>query len=71
MSQDLLLLKEAQAYLRTSRSTIYRLMASGELQGHKVGSIWRFYKRDLDKVIRPEIPMPPVPVRVEPHYPVK
>jgi len=34
-------------FLRVSRSTIYRLMWSGQLRGHKVGSTWRFYESDL------------------------
>jgi excisionase family DNA binding protein len=46
--QDALLtFKEAMSYLRVSRSTLYRLMWSGQLTGHKVGSTWRFYQTDL------------------------
>ncbi len=47
--QDTVLLtfKEAMEFLRVSRSTIYRLMWSGQLRGHKVGSTWRFYESDL------------------------
>ncbi len=43
----LLTFKEAMGYLRVSRSTLYRLMWSGQLTGHKVGSTWRFYRDDL------------------------
>ncbi len=43
----LLTFKEAMAFLRVSRSTLYRLMWSGQLRGHKVGSTWRFYRKDL------------------------
>ena len=43
----LLTFREAMDFLRVSRSTIYRLMWSGQLQGHKVGNTWRFYERDL------------------------
>lgn len=43
----LLTFKEAMEFLRVSRSTIYRLMWSGQLRGHKVGSTWRFYESDL------------------------
>lgn len=42
---------EAMAYLKVSRSTMYRLMQSGQLPGHKVGSCWRFYQADLQRVI--------------------
>lgn len=43
----LLTFREAMDFLRVSRSTIYRLMWSGQLQGHKVGNTWRFYESDL------------------------
>lgn len=43
----LLTFREAMAFLRVSRSTLYRLMWSGQLRGHKVGSTWRFYEADL------------------------
>jgi excisionase family DNA binding protein len=46
--------KEAMDFLRVSRSTLYRLMWSGQLRGHKVGSAWRFYHQDLlDAVATP------------------
>ena len=53
----LLTFKEAMTYLRVSRSTLYRLMWSGQLTGHKVGSTWRFYREDLRACIGREIPM--------------
>jgi excisionase family DNA binding protein len=43
----LLTCKEAMAFLRVSRSTLYRLMWAGQLRGHKVGSTWRFYESDV------------------------
>jgi excisionase family DNA binding protein len=59
MIQDdvLLTFKEAMNYLRVSRSTLYRLMWSGQLTGHKVGSTWRFYREDLRACVGSEIPM--------------
>ena len=39
---------EAMGYLRTSRSTIYRMMWSGQLTGYKVGNTWRFTQEALD-----------------------
>ncbi len=47
----LLTFKDAMGFLRVSRSTLYRLMWSGQLRGHKVGSTWRFYKQDLRSVV--------------------
>lgn len=49
--ETLLTFKEAMNFLRVSRSTLYRLMWSGQLCGHKVGSTWRFYKQDLRNVV--------------------
>lgn len=49
--ETLLTFKEAMTFLRVSRSTLYRLMWSGQLRGHKVGSTWRFYKHDLRSVV--------------------
>lgn len=56
----LLTFKEAMNYLRVSRSTLYRLMWSGQLTGHKVGSTWRFYLDDLTTSIRAASAQPPV-----------
>jgi len=53
----LLTFKEAMSYLRVSRSTLYRLMWSGQLTGHKVGSTWRFDRDDLRACVVNEIPM--------------
>lgn len=50
-NNPLLTLKEAQAFLRVSRSKIYRLMQTGQLVGHKVGVGWRFYRDDLHKCV--------------------
>ncbi len=61
MSQHTLLhFKEAQDYLRVSRSTLYRLIWSGQLRGYKVGDLWRFYQDDLDKCVIP-IELQPAP----------
>lgn len=53
----LLTFKEAMSYLRVSRSTLYRLMWSGQLTGHKVGSTWRFYRDDLRACVGSEVTM--------------
>jgi len=58
LEEDILLtFKEAMNYLRVSRSTLYRLMWSGQLTGHKVGSTWRFYRDDLRACVGREIPV--------------
>ena len=46
--QDTLLtFQEAAEFLRVSKATMYRWLASGQLVGYKVGRSWRFYRRDL------------------------
>ncbi len=47
----LLTFQEAAELLRVSRATMYRLLASGQLIGHKVGRGWRFYKTDVHKFV--------------------
>jgi excisionase family DNA binding protein len=60
----LLTFKEAMDFLRVSRSTIYRLMWSGQLRGHKVGSTWRFYEADLLAAVAvPAYTVEPAPAR--------
>ena len=56
---NLFTFREAMEWLRVSRSTVYRLMWSGQLIGHKVGSTWRFLEKDLRGVFR-ETPYTPV-----------
>jgi excisionase family DNA binding protein len=43
---------EALRYLRTSRSTLNRMLKSGAISGHKVGVRWKFYQDDLKAAIR-------------------
>ena len=62
IQEDILLtFKEAMGYLRVSRSTLYRLMWSGQLTGHKVGSTWRFYREDLRACVGREVPISATP----------
>ena len=50
--ERLLTFSETLAHLRISKSTLYRFMASGELQGYKVGSTWRFYQKDVKGLVK-------------------
>jgi excisionase family DNA binding protein len=47
----LLTFQEATQILRVSRATLYRLLESGQLVGHKVGRGWRFYKADIHSFV--------------------
>jgi excisionase family DNA binding protein len=41
--------KEVGQYLKLSESTIYKLAASGEIPGFKIGDSWRF---DMEEVLK-------------------
>lgn len=43
---------EACAYLQISRSTLNRLLVSGEITAAKVGKQWRFEQSDLEAVLK-------------------
>jgi len=51
MSDPILTIKDAADYLKVNERTIYRLAASGELPGFKVGNSWRFKQSELDQYI--------------------
>ncbi len=51
MPGRLLNIKEAQAVLDISESTMFRLIKSRKLQGFKVGREWRFEESDIDTFI--------------------
>lgn len=54
MKEDdsLLTFKETMARLRVSRSTIFRMIAIGDLKAHKVGNGLRFYDSDVKNAVR-------------------
>jgi excisionase family DNA binding protein len=41
---------EVADYLRVHRTTIYRMIASGELRPFKVGRVWRFHSDEIFKL---------------------
>lgn len=44
--------KEVGQYLKLSESTIYKLAATGEIPGFKIGDSWRFELDEIQKMIR-------------------
>jgi len=48
MDTEVLTIKEVAEYLKVNERTIYRLAASNELPGFRVGNAWRFKRSDLD-----------------------
>lgn len=51
MSDHILTIKDVANYLKVNERTIYRLAASGELPGFKVGNSWRFKQSELEQYI--------------------
>jgi len=45
---DILTLENLTEYLKIPKSTLYKLLQSGDLPGRKVGKQWRFHKRAID-----------------------
>jgi excisionase family DNA binding protein len=44
--------QELTSYLKMPRSTLYRLVQSKQLPGHKVGRSWRFDREEIDRWIK-------------------
>ena len=55
---EVLTIRDVAAYLDLPLSTVYRLVARGELPGQKLGRQWRFQKAVLDEWFR-QRPGPP------------
>lgn len=51
MTDPILTIKDVADYLKVNERTIYRLAASGELPGFKVGNSWRFKQSELEQYI--------------------
>ena len=41
--------EELAAYLKLKKQTIYNWLHKNKISGIKVGRVWRFDKRDIDK----------------------
>ncbi|MBU4199862.1 MAG: helix-turn-helix domain-containing protein [Verrucomicrobia bacterium] len=39
-------------YLKTPKSTLYKLLSSGRLSGHKVGRNYRFDRDEIDELVK-------------------
>ena len=51
MSDSILTIRDIADYLKVNERTIYRLAASGELPGFKIGNSWRFKQSELEQYI--------------------
>ena len=52
MNDEILTLDEAVAFLKLSKSTLYKLLESGSIPARKLGRRWRLSRRDLEGWLR-------------------
>ena len=45
-------LDELAAYLKLTKSTLYKLVQRREIPGHKIGKVWRFDRDEVDTQIK-------------------
>ena len=48
---DVVDMPEAIALLKTTRATFYRWLRAGKIKGMKVGRQWRFYRKDVERIL--------------------
>jgi excisionase family DNA binding protein len=46
---EVLTIEELSAYLKISKSTLYKLVREGRIPSQKVGRHWRFRKKAIDR----------------------
>jgi excisionase family DNA binding protein len=46
---NVMTITELSAYLKVSKSTLYKLTQEGKVPGRKVGRHWRFHRDAIDK----------------------
>lgn len=51
-----LTIEELAAYLKISKSTLYKLVQKGEVPGQKVGKHWRFRRDIIDQWLAEDTP---------------
>lgn len=49
ISREILTIDELAAYLKISKSTLYKLVREGKIPSQKVGRHWRFRKEAIDR----------------------
>ena len=49
---EILTMDELAAYLKISKSTLYKLAVDGKLPGQKIGKRWRFHQDAIDEWVK-------------------
>jgi len=63
-----LTLEETAQYLKIGKSTLYELARNGKVPAHKMGRVWRFDPKELDKWLKSgEAPLAKVVKQDEKH----
>ncbi|MCB8978266.1 MAG: helix-turn-helix domain-containing protein, partial [Ardenticatenaceae bacterium] len=57
---ELLTTRQVQAHLQVDRTTIYRMLKDGRLQGVRIGQHWRFPRSSVEAMLA-ESSAPPTP----------
>ncbi len=48
-------IEELASYLKLKKQTIYNWLCTGKISGIKVGRVWRFSKKEIDKWLKENI----------------
>ena len=51
---EVMTIEELAAYLKISKSTLYKLAREGKVPSNKIGRHWRFQKRSIDRWLERE-----------------
>ena len=55
MSDTILTISDLSKYLKTHRTTLYRMLREGRLPGFRIGSDWRFSLEAIEKWLRDQV----------------
>ena len=53
---DIMTLDDLAAYIKLSKSSLYKLCQAGKVPGTKIGRTWRFHKDVIDTWIKTGVP---------------
>ena len=54
-TREVLTIRQVAEFLQVSTDMVYRLAASGELQGRKIGRIWRFTRTAIENYLSQDV----------------
>ena len=63
---EIISMAQAIEMLKTTRSTFYRWLRTGLIEGMKVGRQWRFYREDIEQFLKGQEPRIDLPADISP-----